>query len=410
MIGLLLTVERVATGDVTYYWSKISGMREVGLSQTLIEYPTPVAWMLSIPYGVSQLPQLFGVSPRISFVVAFVVGMLVLDAVFTRILWRNAGRRRDAAVSFWLLFIFLMGPIAYLRFDLVLAVLAGGALLLARRRPALTGLLTAIGAGIKLWPALLIAPFTTRRDRRRTVVLAFVVTGVVLALLSLIFGGMPRLVSPLTWQSDRGLQIESLWATPLMFLRLFRPNRWIVATSRYQAFEVFGPGTPGWLAVSTIATMAGLAFLLVLFIRGCQRVRPSPTAVGLMVLATITILAVANKTLSPQYLLWFGGPIAVLLIGGRRGHRPRLPWGFAVGTLALAVATQLIYPITYSGLYSAPHGRLFVAATLLLVLRNLGILTFTVAVCIAAWKAVRPRRDHASPRRRHHGTSAGRDH
>ena len=30
--------------------------------------------------------------------------------------------------------------------------------------------------------------------------------------------------------------------------------------------------------------------------------------------ATIAIMTVTNKTLSPQYLLWLGGPIAAMLL------------------------------------------------------------------------------------------------
>ena len=45
-----------------------------------------------------------------------------------------------------------------------------------------------------------------------------------LAVTALLTGGWTRLISPLRWQSDRGLQIESLWATPLMLIRGFAPE------------------------------------------------------------------------------------------------------------------------------------------------------------------------------------------
>ena len=146
------------------------------------------------------------------------------------------------AVDFWLLFVFLLGSLSYLRFDLIPAVLAGGALLAARRRPALTGALTGLGAAIKLWPALLIAAFLSYRPDRKPAGIAFVVVGFGLAAVSLLAGGWARLVSPLTWQSGRGLQIESIWATPLMVARAAAPQRWVVDISDYQAYEIFGPG------------------------------------------------------------------------------------------------------------------------------------------------------------------------
>src|SRR6185295_7359301 len=141
-------------------------------------------------------------------------------------LYRSAGRTHGWAVDFWLLFVFLIGALSYLRFDMLPAVLAGGALLAARRRPWITGALTGLGAAIKLWPALLIPSFLSYKPDRRRAGLAFVAVGFGLALVSLIFGGWLRLISPLTWQADRGLQIESIWATPLMVVRAFRPRGW----------------------------------------------------------------------------------------------------------------------------------------------------------------------------------------
>ena len=81
------------------------------------------------------------------------------------------------------------------------------------------------------------------------------VVGFGLAAVSLLAGGMTRLFSPLTWQSDRGLQIESVWSIPLMVARAVRPDVWIVETSPYQAYEIFGPGVGFWVGVSNVATV-----------------------------------------------------------------------------------------------------------------------------------------------------------
>ena len=194
-----------------------------------------MVWILSLPYGV-------GLGNGPAYLVAFIVFMLALDAVFTYAVWRSGGRRHDAGVDFWLLFVFLVGPLSYVRFDMIPAVLAGGALLAARTRPWVAGALTGLGAAIKLWPALLIPVLLADKERRKPTAIGFVVVGFGLALISLITGGLTRLFSPLTWQSGRGLQIESIWATPLMLLRMVRPEQWVVEISRYQAYEIFGAG------------------------------------------------------------------------------------------------------------------------------------------------------------------------
>jgi hypothetical protein len=387
MVLLALTVEHVATGDVNYYFDKISALSNAGLSQTLNEYPTPVTWLLSIPYGI-------GFGSRAGYQIGFIGLMLLLDALFTFLLWRAADRRPDAGVIFWLGFIFLIGPLCYLRFDLVPAVLAGISLLVSRRWPWLTGALTGLGAAIKLWPALLIAPFAAPRRGRSPAIIGFIVVGFGLALISLLTGGLRRLVSPLTWQSDRGLQIESIWATPLMLMRLIDSNRWTVTMSRYQAFEVFGPGTGLWLTISSIATVLGLVFMIMLYVRGFRNPTipqggPTLLVTGLTVLATIAIMIITNKTLSPQYLVWVGGPMAALLVGRLRDARGRITTvgRFALQALVLAVLTHLVYPLTYVGLYGARHGTQFVISTILLGLRNLGLLIFTIALAAAAWRA-----------------------
>jgi hypothetical protein len=384
---VLATAERLVTGDVFYYWRRISTLVEAGLPGTLREYPTPVVWFLSLPH-------IAGGGSRTGYLVAFVGLMLALDGVLTYLLWRGAGRRHDLAIDFWIAYVFLVGPLCYTRFDMVPAVLAGGALLAARRRPWLTGALTGLGAAIKLWPALLAGAFAVRRRGRGPLLGAFVGVGFGLAGLSLAAGGWSRLVSPLTWQSGRGLQIESVWATPLMVARAFDPQRWAVRYSTFQAYEVFGPGVPTLLTVSTAATVVGLLVTVALFVRGFVNPRVSAVGLGLLVLATIAITTITNKTLSPQYLLWLGGPAAVLLLSrsdeGPRWHR--VLGRLAVQLLVLALLTQLTYPLLYNGLLGRRSTGFAIVSTVVTTLRNLSLLVLTVEVCRYAWVALaRPR-------------------
>jgi hypothetical protein len=113
-------------------------------------------------------------------------------------------------------------------------------------------------------------------------------------------------------------------------------------------------------------------------------------AVGLVVLATVTVVIITNKTLSPQYLLWIGGPIAALLLlrgstaaAGLRRRIVRL----AAAALVLAGVTQLVYPLLYDGYVGFLGYPNLVIATLVTGLRNLGLLVFTVATVLLAWRA-----------------------
>ena len=385
LVICLLAAKPFVVGDVYYYWRKIHALFDVGLARTLNEYPTPVVWILTLPYGA-------GLGRRRAYLIAFMVLMLVLDALFTRALYRVGERRHDRAIDFWLLFVLLVGPLSYLRFDILPAVLAGGALLAARRRPWVTGALTGLGAAVKLWPALLIGSFLSYRRDRRPAGLAFVVVGFGLALVSLVFGGWTRLVSPLTWQSDRGLQIESIWATPLMVARAVRPGGWVVDISKYQAYEIFGPGVGPWVSVSTVATVIGLAVIVALFVLAFRADGATPVAVGFLVLATVAVMTITNKTLSPQYLLWLGGPMAALLLlrhdasDGERSAIDRM----AVQLLVLAALTQLVYPLLYDGLLGRQGRGMVIVSTVVTAARNLALVVFTVECCRLGWRLLRP--------------------
>jgi hypothetical protein len=378
---ILASFESFVVGDVYYYHRKINALFSAGLDRTLYEYPTPVVWILWLPYGAS-------LGNRVGYLVAFIIFMLALDALFTYALWRSAGRRHDTAIDFWLIFVPLIGPLSYLRFDMLPAVLAGGALLAARRKPWVTGALTGLGAAIKLWPALLIGAFMSYRADRRPAGIAFVIVGFGLALISLIFGGWLRLISPLTWQSDRGLQIESIWATPLMLARAVKPDYWTVEMSRYQAYEIFGSGVDAWVMISNIATLFGLALIILLTIRAFRYDGSTPVAIGFVIVAIIAIMTITNKTLSPQYLLWLGGPMAALLAFRPQalpGEQPAIN-RMAGQLLILALLTQLVYPLLYDSYLGLQGHVMIIIATIVTAIRNLALVAFTVEACWLAWR------------------------
>lgn len=383
MLVILASFESFVVGDVYYYHRKINALFSAGLDRTLYEYPTPVVWILWLPYGAS-------LGNRVGYLVAFIIFMLALDALFTYALWRSAGRRHDTAIDFWLIFVPLIGPLSYLRFDMLPAVLAGGALLAARRKPWVTGALTGLGAAIKLWPALLIGAFMSYRADRRPAGIAFVVVGFGLALISLIFGGWLRLISPLTWQSDRGLQIESIWATPLMLARAVKPDYWTVDMSRYQAYEIFGSGVEAWVMISNIATLFGLALIILLTIRAFRYDGSTPVAIGFVIVAIVAIMTITNKTLSPQYLLWLGGPMAALLAFRPQalpGEQPAIN-RMAGQLLILALLTQLVYPLLYDSYLGLQGHVMIIIATIVTAIRNLALVAFTVEACWLAWRTL----------------------
>lgn len=385
--GLMLVIwqfEQSVSGDVGYYWGKIANYSQVGLTNTLIEYPTPVVGILSLPY-------LLGGGSRDGYYVAFIALMMLLDAILTWLLWLRGGHRGARGVLFWIAFVFLIGPLCYLRFDMIPAVLAGTALVLLSRRPGVAGALIGLGAAIKLWPALLLPALLGKRDGRVRAVGSFVAAGFGLALISLIVGGWQRLVSPLTWQADRGLQVEAVWATPIMIARVLDPGAaHSISMSKYQAYEIFGPGVGAMTTVSNIATVLGLAAIAALSVRVLWRKESSLSTAALLMVSIVAIMIITNKTLSPQYVLWLGGPLAVLLLG-RRVDEDRPEWmrravlRLALLTLVVAGLTHLVYPITYGAVVFGTPGPQLTVAMIILATRNIALLIIALWAIGLTW-------------------------
>lgn len=377
---LLVTfgVSRAISGDVSYYAQSLLNLFSgLGVNQTLPEYPVPVLGILVPEF-------MFAAGNATAFAVVFVGSMLILDATFTALLWHVSGHRRSTAVTFWLWFVPAVGPLSYFRFDLVPAVLVGAAVLAAIKHPALSGAMTAIGAALKLWPAILLPIFLIRQVDRRRVLVTFTAVGGSLALVSLLLGGVDRLLSPLQWQSGRGLQIESVPASPLMLIRSLDPENWLVLTSTFKSAEIFGTGVGVSLVFTKILFLAGLLLLGGLWLRAQALPAVSAETLAWLILATAAVMTVTNKVLSPQYVLWLGGPLAALMV---RAPGDEMVRRAARLLMAIAVMTQLVFPVLYPHLMKDTHGT--VVVTLLLVLRNVLLVRFTYIACRQVWRQTR---------------------
>jgi len=398
-------------GDVVYYYESIRSLfHGTPASEVLIEYPTPLIWLLSIPY-------LLGFGTHTGYIAVFIGCFVVADALTGYVLWRSArqyGTNPRPAVAFWIWFVMAIGPIIYMRLDFLTALLtAAGLISIVRGHRFISGSMIGIGAAIKLWPALLWPAAMVDRKAVRRASLGFFGTGAILALASLLYAGWDRLVSPLTWQSDRGLQIESIYATPVMIARLFSRDTWTVYVSQYNAYEIAGPGTIFLTQVATAATILGGITMLVLYIGWLMRKDRTPIEAGtLMIIATL-IMIITNKTFSPQYMIWLGAPVAALLTISARhpellpdqGHlfswisRPKhltqdehllgpltLARHIAIWTLALTLLTQAIYPVLYS--YLTNVRWLSPVALVILALRNLGLAYFSIRLVVLALRSI----------------------
>jgi hypothetical protein len=165
-----------------------------------------------------------------------------------------------------------------------------------------------------------------------------------------------------------------------------------VRTSQYKSTELFGAGVHAMLTVSTIATVAGLAVLVWLWFRTAST-RDAPLAtLGWLILAAATVITIVNKTLSPQYIIWLGGPLAALMVFSPRDAAVRRAAQVLIG---LSVITQLIYPIEYAKLVNI--GWYTFPMTLLLAVRNVLLVWLAYVACAQVWRLTRTHTDARTP-------------
>lgn len=370
------------SGDVSYFADSLRSLASQGPADTLREYPLAGVAVLAVPWlAASVLGGALG-----TYTWLLVALALLADAAFTAALHCVRGPGRSEALAIWLVGVPLLGATSLARFDIVPGVLAGAALLLLSRRPGLAGTAAAAGAAVKLWPALLLPAMAGRCESRGPVLRAtaavatFVVAGTVAV------AGWGRLVSPLAFQSGRGLQIESVAASPAMVGWVVAPDSYTVSYGPAHAFEVTGAGVAALAHLSSVLTVLVAVGLMVLWWR-LWRAGGTVPGVCWAGLAAVTGFVVSSRVLSPQYLLWLlpMAAAAVAVAGARRAAQLR----WAAGLLVATLLTQLEFPVLYGDLVAFRPGSGLAVAVL--AARNAVLVWLCAEAALHAWRVTAQR-------------------
>ncbi|AKK02103.1 hypothetical protein [Corynebacterium epidermidicanis] len=357
-------------GDVSYYFSEI--INKAHGKPALREYPEANLWILR---PLSRIIDATG-WPANSTYTGFV---LLLDAIFLLALMRGKHWRGS---WFWVLFGLVSGPIFISRLDLVPGMLVGLFAVFLVSHPRFSSFLLALATAMKLWPGVLATSLVGPARQLATWVRigAFGVSLLALAGFTVLTQGLDRLLSPLDYQNVRGLQIESVAATPFMLMEGFKHGSYQLSYAASKSFEITGPG----VAVGErVASYALYAVVLLAALEVVRRLVGRPwDPQESMALAVVLVLAllVTNKVLSPQYLTWLG-PLLAVALSRSRDKILNLLAGLSV---LCSYLTYLVFPKHYGDLIG---GVVRFDGVVPLVTRNI-LLVVMLGVALTWWMRV----------------------
>nr|WP_202515520.1 glycosyltransferase 87 family protein [Streptomyces sp. SID161] len=367
---LLLFVFRVyafpgpdVTSDVSVIyrgWYEVLRQGTFPLDDVTWQYPPAAALAILSP----------AVLPFLSYAHAFFLLACLADAVVLALLLR-AGRgpgRSRRGTWVWVAGVPLLGPTVYARYDVMVTAVAVAALLAGVRHPRVMGALTALGALLKVWPALLLVGAVRRR--------AWASAAVTAAGAAMLFAvAMPGAFAFLTFQRDRGTEVESLGALVFHVARHHGWNGQVLLN--YGSIEFLGPHVD---QVSTAAlALTGAAFAWLLLWRLRARHLPAHVLAD-AALTAVLLFTVTSRVVSPQYLVWLVGLAAVCL-----SHRASRMGAPALLVVLASFVTVLEFPLGFSHVVLSDWYGIT-----LLVLRNGLLAAATVMAGRRLWRATVP--------------------
>jgi hypothetical protein len=296
----------------------------------------------------------------------WLVMVTLLDAIaFAVLLGRGVlSRRRRAAAWWWLAFLALLGPIALGRIDTVTVPFAIVGLLWAAGRPGVAAALLTAAAWIKVWPAALVATLVVALRRRLEVVIVAASLSAGILGVSLIAGSGSNAFGFIAEQAGRGLQVESPFALPWLWWIVGGATETTIVFDRdIITFQVEGPGVATAARLATPVMAVGVAVVLASGIRAVRRGAHVVALLPPLAIAFTTVLIVANKVGSPQFVTWLAAPVVLGLVLG--GGRYLVPAALAA---AVALLTHVIYPYWYGWLLIANPGFVLLLTVKVLLL------------------------------------------
>ncbi len=355
-------------------WYEVLRTGTFPLGDVTWQYPPAAALAILSPAAL----------PFLDYTSAFFVMACLADAlVFLLLLAAGRGRgRRPAGAWCWVIGLPLLGPTAYARYDVMVAAVAVAALLALVRRPGAGGALAGFGAMLKVWPVLLL--LGTPRGRATRVAWS-VAAGTAVLLTAAFAFAMPGALEFVTYQRERGTEVESLGALVFHVARHFGWEGQVLL--HYGSVEFLGPYVGLVSDAALVLSALALGWLLLWRVRAREWTASTPADAAF---AAALLFVTTSRVISPQYMVWLVALAAVCV--SLRASRMGLP---AVLVVAATGVTLLEFPVWFGEVVTST----WLGITLLAV-RNGLLVVASVVACRRLWVTTvgEPRRAEAEAR------------
>lgn len=348
--------------SVIYHnWYQVLGAGTYPLDDVTWQYPPAAAFAILSP----------ALLPFLEYAHAFFVLAFLCDAAVFGLLMYAGGRpgKCRAGAWVWVIGLPLLGPTAYARYDVMVTAVAVAALLAGIGNARTMGVLTGVGALLKVWPVLLLVGTARGRVTRRAWAAA-AASGTAVLLVCVL--AAPGALAFLTFQRDRGTEVESLGAMVFHVARFFGAWEGEVRLN-YGSVEFLGPYVPLVSKAAMALTVLALGWLLLWRVRAREF---GKTTLCDAAFAAVLLFTTTSRVISPQYMLWLVGLASVCLVWRASRMRPA-----AVLVVVATGVTLLEFPIWFSHVVSSDA----LGLTLLFV-RNGLLVAASVLACRQLWR------------------------
>jgi hypothetical protein len=284
---------------------------------------------------------------------------------------------------YYLIFLLCLGPVSVSRLDIIMLDLTILGLSFFFYNPKVTSILITAAAWIKILPAALFIPlFIVIRNRVKSVLLPAVIVSLIICLNLVWSQNFQLFFNFIFGQSNRGLQVESIFATPfLLFALVTNSGNMILDNIAIITFEINSP-IASFISQYILNPLLIISVIVAVIFTLKAKYKLKEHLEGnfnIFLYSGLTIflsLLIFNKVGSPQFVTLLAAIISLGLASYTESNQRNFRI-FSIVSILIAFSTFLVYPLFYVGIIQVGNGFQIssVIGILFLVIKNVLLVT-----------------------------------